>query len=81
MIKPTKATAIFFGDDTSMRVGQPWSTGTPSKSDPEITAVTISEDMPGPHCMLGRAKVWVGDVVVFEAPLHNLEGVEYPLEE
>jgi hypothetical protein len=76
------ALSIHFPDGESMRVGNPWASGrTARKDDPPITRITVSDDLPGMYCNMERARVWVGDRCVFEAPLHNLEGVEYPMEE
>lgn len=42
-----------------------------------VTRITITEDLPGPHCFLERVRVYVGETVVFEAPLHNMQAAFY----
>lgn len=78
---PRNAISVAFPDGGMMTVGQPWSrTGRePRKSDPEITAITVSQDLPGLHCSLERVRVWVGDACVYEAAVHMVEGIEYAL--
>lgn len=78
-----QAIAIYFADEGIMRVGRPWASGgrQPNKEDPEITAITVTADLPGLHCDLERVRVWVGSTCVYECPMHMVEGVEYPLQE
>lgn len=42
-----------------------------------VTRITITADLPGLHCNMERVRVFDGDTVIFEGPLHNLEGVTY----
>ena len=42
-----------------------------------VTRITVTTDLPGLHCDMERVRVYDGDAVIFEAPLHNLEGVTY----
>ena len=42
-----------------------------------VTRITVTEDLPGLHCNLERVRVFDGDTMIFEAPLHSLEGVNY----
>lgn len=42
-----------------------------------VTRITVTDDLPGLHCDLERVRVYDGDTVIFEGPLHNLEGVHY----
>lgn len=42
-----------------------------------VTRITVTADLPGLHCDMERVRVYDGDAVIFEAPLHNLEGVSY----
>jgi hypothetical protein len=41
------------------------------------TKILVSDDLPGLHCNMERVRVYVGEFVVFEAPLHSCEGVIY----
>lgn len=43
-----------------------------------VSRITVTDDLPGLHCNMERVRVFDGDTVVFEGPLHNLEGVTYP---
>lgn len=43
-----------------------------------VTRITITDDLPGLHCNMERVRVYDGDTLIYEAPLHSLEGVEYP---
>lgn len=43
----------------------------------DITRITVQQDLPGMYCNLRRVCVWSGDLLVFEAPLHNVQGVGY----
>ena len=48
------------------------------KSAPIIGKITITDDLPGIHCNLERVRVIsTDDVLLWEGPLHNLEGVRY----
>lgn len=42
-----------------------------------VTRITVTEDLPGLHCNMERVRVYDGDTMIFEAPLHMLEGVRY----
>lgn len=42
-----------------------------------VTRITVTDDLPGLHCNLERVRVFDGDTMIFEAPLHSLEGVCY----
>jgi len=42
-----------------------------------VTRITVTEDLPGPYCNMERVRVYDGETVIFEAPLHNIEGVTY----
>lgn len=78
-----QASAVHFPDESVLRIGTPWAGGdrSPSKTDPAVSAITVSDDLPGLYCFLERVRVWVGDTCVYEAPLHMVEGVEYELKE
>lgn len=41
------------------------------------TRITVSDDLPGLHCDMWRVQAFDGDALIFEAPLHSLEGVAY----
>lgn len=43
----------------------------------EVTRITVTEDLPGLHCSMERVRVWAGDSLLWEGPLHSLEGVTY----
>jgi len=43
-----------------------------------VTRITVTADLPGLHCNLERVRVFDGETMIFEAPLHSLEGVTYP---
>lgn len=42
-----------------------------------VSRITVTEDLPGLHCNMERVRVFDGDTMIFEAPLHSLEGVAY----
>jgi hypothetical protein len=49
-----------------------------AKSGPVVDMITVSADLPGPNGNIERVRVWAaGDVLLWEGPLHNLEGVQY----
>lgn len=41
------------------------------------TRITVTQDLPGLHCNMDRVRVYAGDDLIWEGPLHSLEGVEY----
>ena len=41
------------------------------------TRITVTCDLPGMYGDLERVRVYDGDLMVWEGPLHNLEGVHY----
>lgn len=41
------------------------------------TRITVTQDLPGLHCNMERVRVYQGANVIWEGPLHNLEGVTY----
>jgi len=43
----------------------------------DVSRITVTDDLPGLHCDMERVRVYDGDTVIFEAPLHSLEGVRY----
>jgi hypothetical protein len=48
------------------------------KNAPIIDMITVSPDLPGIHCNMERVRVWAADgILLWEGPLHNLEGVGY----
>lgn len=62
------------------RVGGTWRMGGWRNNEAsKVTRITVTEDLPGLHCNMERVRVYVGETVVWEGPLHNLEGVAYPL--
>ena len=48
-----------------------------NKTAPVVTSITVTQDLPGPHCNLERIRVLAGDQLLWEGPLHNLEGIWY----
>jgi hypothetical protein len=49
-----------------------------NKNSPIVTRITVSDDLPGLHCNLERVRVFAeGDKLLWEGPMHNLEGVWY----
>ncbi|MCF1502158.1 hypothetical protein L0F51_00055 [Afifella sp. H1R] len=42
-----------------------------------VSRITVTDDLPGLHCNMERVRVFDGETVIFEAPLHSLEGVAY----
>ena len=42
-----------------------------------VTKITVTCDLPGLHADMERVRVFDGDTMIFEAPLHSLEGVTY----
>lgn len=48
------------------------------KTAPIVDMITVATDLPGLHCNMERVRVWGADgVLLWEGPLHNLEGVHY----
>ena len=48
------------------------------KKAPIVDMITVTADLPGLHCDMERVRVWAADgVLLWEGPLHNLEGVRY----
>ena len=48
------------------------------KTAPIVDMITVAADLPGLHCDMERVRVWAADgVLLWEGPLHNLEGVRY----
>ncbi len=41
------------------------------------TRITVTCDLPGMYCSMERVRVYRGDDVIWEGPLHNLQGVSY----
>jgi len=48
-----------------------------NKAAPVVTSITVTQDLPGMYCNLERVRVWASDALLWEGPLHNLEGVRY----
>ena len=42
-----------------------------------VTRITVTDDLPGRNGPMERVRVFDGDHVIYEAPLHHLEGVTY----
>ncbi len=66
-----------------LAVGQDWNQkddGHWSKAG-TISRITVTDDLPGLHCNLERVRAYVGDCVIWEGPLHNLEGVTFEYHE
>lgn len=42
-----------------------------------VSRITVTDDLPGLHCNMERVRVFDGDTMIYEAPLHSLEGVSY----
>jgi len=48
------------------------------KSAPLVEMITVACDLPGLYGNMERVRVWAADgVLLWEGPLHNLEGVRY----
>ena len=48
------------------------------KTAPVVTRITVTADLPGMYCHMERVRVLAeGDRLLWEGPLHNLEGVRY----
>lgn len=43
-----------------------------------VSRITVTRDLPGLHCDMERVRVFDGETMIYEAPLHSLEGVTYP---
>lgn len=43
----------------------------------KVSRITVTDDLPGLHCNMERVRVYDGDTIIFEAPLHNVESVMY----
>ena len=49
-----------------------------NKAAPMVEMITVACDLPGLHGYMERVRVWAADsVLLWEGPLHNLEGVKY----
>lgn len=46
-----------------------------------VSRIVVTDDLPGVYCNMERVRVFDGETLVFEAPLHNLEGVAYAVPE
>lgn len=55
----------------------PWSGG--KRHSRAVTRITVDADLPGLHCYLERVRVWIGDTMIAEFPMHNTGFVQYPL--
>lgn len=42
-----------------------------------VSRITVTADLPGLHCNMERVRVYDGDTLIFEAPLHSIESVMY----
>lgn len=47
------------------------------RTERKVTRITVATDLPGLHCSLERVRVWSDDDLLWEGPLHSLEGVTY----
>lgn len=47
----------------------------------KVSRITVTDDLPGMYCNMERVRVYDGETLIFEAPLHNVEGVCYPAPE
>ena len=45
-----------------------------------VTRILVSDDLPGLHCNMERVRVYVGDQVAFEAPVHAVEVIQYRID-
>ena len=43
----------------------------------KVTRITVSDDLPGPNCMLWQVKVYSGDSIICWHPLHAVEYVGF----
>lgn len=66
-------------DGTFYGVGRPYhrAVGNVVKVAGIVSRITVSDDLPGLHCNMERVRVFDGDTMIYEAPLHSLEGVAY----
>jgi len=49
-----------------------------NKAAPIVDMITVACDLPGMNGNMERVRVWAADaVLLWEGPLHNLEGVKY----
>lgn len=46
----------------------------------EITNITMTQDLQGPHCWLWQINVFKGDMLFVQIPRHNTEAIEYATE-
>jgi hypothetical protein len=48
------------------------------KSGPIVESITVTNDLDGPNCDMDRVRVFGAEnTLLWEGPLHNLEGVSY----
>lgn len=78
-----EAVALYFHDGEQIIVGMPWAnpSESPTKQSPPITKIVIDCDLPSQMAFMERAKVFVGKTLVWESPVANLEGIQYPVDE
>lgn len=43
----------------------------------KVSRITVTQDLPGLNCNMERVRVFDGETMIYEAPLHSLEGVTY----
>lgn len=43
----------------------------------KVTRITVTDDLPGPHCMLWQVRVYAGDDIICEIPKHACESIIY----
>lgn len=70
---PTGEDGVYYavGTPYTRLVGNSWQkVGT-------VSRITVTDDLPGLHCNMERVRVFDGETMIFEAPLHSLEGVSY----
>jgi len=78
-----EASAVYLSEGEVFQVGVPYADigETPRKGNREVTRITVTQDLPGLHFSMERVRVYVGEQMVYEAPLHMVEGVAYKLED
>jgi hypothetical protein len=71
------------GEQFSTSLGADWYEPRAGAYEPvgKVSQITVSRDLPGLHCNMERVCVYVGEHMVWEAPLHALESVTYALPE
>ena len=79
-LKTPKAVAVFgpenaAGEAIFYRVGV--AAVSRYKGAPVVSDITVTRDLPGPHCMIDEVRVYGDGILMFRAPFYMMEGVTF----